>query len=130
MADAPKKPRRPIEEVRAELMVSPETQELAKTLGLSLEDYVEKVLSYYKDPSKEPMVYVASEEQIRAAGVEPPTEKAIVDYLTKVNKGEIDLRPEHMRDQFETGRPGPSAPKSALKDQVQRQADKDKISKG
>lgn len=129
MTDAPKKPRRPIEEVRAELMASQETRELAKTIGLSLEDYVEKVLSYYQDPSKEPMVYVAPEGEIRAAGVEPPTEKAIVEWLTKVQKGEIDLRPQHMRDQFEAGG-GQGAPRSALRDQVQKQADKDKISKG
>ena len=100
MSDAPKKPRRPVEEVRAELMKSEETQQLAKTLGLKLEDYVEKVLSYYKDPNKQPMMYVLSEEQIRAAGVEPPTEKAIMEWLQKVDSGEIDLRPDHMKDGF------------------------------
>lgn len=114
MSDAPKKPRRPIEEVRAELMKSEETQQLAKTLGLSLEDYVEKVLSYYKDPNKEPTLYVLSEEQIRAAGVEPPTEKAMTEWLEKVDRGEIDLRPDHMKDGFKKAE---KAPISGVADQ-------------
>lgn len=107
MSDAPKKPRRPVEEVRAELMKSQDTQQIANQLGLKLEDYVEKVLAYYKDPTKQPMVYVVSEEQIRAAGVEPPTEKAIMEWLQKVDSGEIDLRPDHLKDGFKNAEKPP-----------------------
>ncbi len=107
MSDAPNKPRRPVEEVRAELMKSEETQQLAKTLGLKLEDYVEKVLAYYQDPNKQPMMYVLSDEQIRAAGVEPPTEKAVMEWLGKVDSGEIDLRPDHLKDGFKKAEKAP-----------------------
>lgn len=154
MTDAPKKPKRPVEEVRAELMASEETKQLAKTLGIGLEDYVEKVLAYYAEPSKQPQIYLAPEEQLRAAGYEPPTEKEILSYLQKVESGEIDLRPEHMKDNYNQAakpkvaglghtsgshpmpeglsgeKPATSQGGSALRDQVQKQVRKDHTSKG
>lgn len=144
-ADPKKKPRRPLEEVRAELMASAETQQLAQTLGIELKDYVEKVLAYYADPAKDAMIYLAPEEQLRAAGGNPPSDKEVLEYLQKVERGEIDLRPAHQKDGFSaaekekvaglTGRPtgadlqsNPAG--SALKDQVTRQVKKDQTPKG
>lgn len=102
------KPKRPVEEVRAELLQNRETAEIARNLGLPLEEYVEKVLGYYQDPAKEPQIYLTTEEQVRAAGVKPTTEKDVLEWLQKVDKGEIDLRPDRMKDAFG----GPAKPKS------------------
>lgn len=94
------KKRRPLEEVRAELLQSQETKELAQKLGLSIDDYVAKVLEYYADPDKQPMLYVAPEEQLRAAGLEATSTKEAMEWLGKVESGEIDLRPGHMKDGY------------------------------
>lgn len=137
MSTPPKK-RRPIEEVRAELMESQETKQIAEQLGLSLEDYVAKVLEYYQQPEKEPQVYVASEEQLRAAGFEPPSQKEAMEWLEKVQRGEIDLRPDHLKDGYKKAEkpkvagigedasgshtsPPELRGSSALKDQVRQQ---------
>ena len=143
MSEAPKKPKRPAAEVRAELLQSEQTKELAKTLGIGLEDYVDKVMVYYENPEKEPMIYLAPEAQLKAAGYDPPSEKDILDYLGKVDRGEVDLRPGHMKDGFAAAEkpkvsgihPGPGSPDaggaaqkgagSALRDQVQKQVKKD-----
>ena len=68
-----KKLKRPVEEIRAELLVDPATQGIASKLGIPVEQYVEKVLDYAQNPEKQPQL------------------------------NQIDLREEHEKDVFEEG---------------------------
>lgn len=133
-----KGPSRPIEKIREELMASPDSKEMAEKLGVSLEDYVEKVLFYVQNPDKEPMFYLADEEQLKAAGEEFPTVEDTKQWLEKVASGEIDLGPMKFKDGFEAGggpkletggsepaaAPSDPAAGAALREQIQRQLKK------
>ena len=95
--------KRPVEEVRAELLASKETQHLAEVFGMKLEDYVEKVLDYAQNPDKEPMLTVATDEAaLKAAHPEVMTTAETVRELEKLISGETTLNiPGEISDGFE-----------------------------
>jgi DNA-directed RNA polymerase specialized sigma subunit len=68
MEQAKKKLKKPVEEVRKELLADKDTAHIAKTLGMKLEDYVELVLSYATNPGKEVMVTLIDEAEGKAQG--------------------------------------------------------------
>ena len=94
-----KKLRRPVDEVRKELLTDVTTRRMAETLKMTVEDYVEKVLDYAMHPEKQPQLNVMPEDQVKAAGA--ATVGEVKAWLEKVERGEIDLRPEHEKDAFE-----------------------------
>jgi hypothetical protein len=94
-----KKLRRPIEEVRKELLSDPTTQHIASTLKMTVQDYVEKVLDYATHPEKLPQLQILPDEQVRAAGGSTVAE--VKAWLEKAARGEIDLRPAREKDAFE-----------------------------
>lgn len=71
----------------------PHTAEIAKALGVELEDYVEKVMSYVLDPGKEPELELLDDESVAMLGPEAPTVNDVVAWFDGVERGEIDLDP-------------------------------------
>ncbi|WP_426753369.1 hypothetical protein [Myxococcus sp. Y35] len=89
------KPRlkRPVENVRAELLADPDTQRIAKSLDMELEAYVELVLDYAQNPDKEPTLIVAPDEALRAAGYNPPTTQDVANFFIAAANGELGIGP-------------------------------------
>jgi hypothetical protein len=89
-----KKPTKPIEEIRAELLADPAVHGIASKLGVPLPAYVEKVLEYVRDPDKEPMIRALPDAEAKAAG-----EPSIAD-IKKWLQDEIAKRtgPRHARE--------------------------------
>lgn len=94
-----KKLKRPVEEVRAELLADPHTKDIAKTLGIPLEEYVEKVLDYAQHPEKQPQFNVLPDEVIKAQG--GATTADVKQWFENVAAGKIDLRDPRDKDGFE-----------------------------
>ncbi len=95
--------KRPIEVVRAELLKDHDTQRIAKAVGMELEAYVELVLQYAQDKDKEPMINVAPEAELRAAGYNPPSNEDVARLLVKVAKGEMGVNEEFEKSEFQAG---------------------------
>ncbi len=89
------KPRlkRPVENVRAELLADPDTQRIARSVGMSLTAYVDLVLDYAQHPEKEPVLKVVSDEALRAAGYDPPTVQEVGEFFQGAARGELGLGP-------------------------------------
>jgi DNA-directed RNA polymerase specialized sigma subunit len=98
---------RPIEVVRAELLNDPDTQRIAKTVGMELAEYVELVLEYAQDKDKEPVLKIVSDEELHAAGFKTMTNDDAAKLLLKVAKGELGVNEEFEKSEFETGKKGP-----------------------
>ena len=94
-----KRLKRPVEEVRAELLADPATQAIAQKLGMPLEQYVEKVLDFAQHPEKQPQFNVLPEGDVKAAG--GATTGEVKQWLDDVAEGKVDLRDDREKDVFE-----------------------------
>lgn len=81
----------PLENMRIKLLSDPDTRRIARDVGMKLEEYVELVLQYLAEPNKEPQLYVASDEDLRAAGYEPPSPQAVGEFLIAGARGDLGL---------------------------------------
>lgn len=81
MATKKKKVPQDPEALREKLMNDPDTKAIAKNLGVELKAYVDQVVHYVTNPDEEPTFYVASDEDMRSIGWEPPDPDAIGKYL-------------------------------------------------
>ena len=97
-----KKLRRPVEEVRAELLADADVIEQARLLQLPVEQYVEKILDYAVHPEKPPAILIVPDEALKQQDPSAPTVAEIEDYLKKVVSGEVTVSPAHQRDGFNT----------------------------
>lgn len=110
-AAAPKRGlKRPIEVVRAELLKDADTKRIAKAVGMELEAYVELVLQYAQDKDKEPVLNVASDEELRANGFNPPSDEQVAQVLMAAARGELGVNQEFQKSGFESAssKKGPS----------------------
>ena len=94
--------KRPIEEIRAELMADPSTQNIAAKLGMELAAYVEKVLDYLQNPDKQPELNVLPEGEAKAQGA--ATTEEVKQWFEDVISGKVDLRPASQKDAFVAAR--------------------------
>jgi hypothetical protein len=94
-----RKLKKPVEELRRDLLADERTQGIARTLGMPLEDYVEKVLDYAQHPEKQPEFNVVSDEQVKANG--GATVADVKGWLNKVLTGEVALGPKGYTDGFD-----------------------------
>lgn len=90
---------RPVAVVRDELMNDPNTHELAKTLGVEVEEYIDLVIEYAQNPEKEPELYVIEEEDALEEGIEIPTYKEVGDWLKAIESGEVEFGPKKLHEQ-------------------------------
>lgn len=95
-----KKLRRPVEEVRAELLADPDVRQQAKMLKIPLAEYVEKIIDYALHPQKPAQLQILSDEELKAKDPKAPTVAELQDYLQKIIDGEVVVSPAHMPDGF------------------------------
>ena len=110
------KPRlkRPLEQVRAELLADSDTQRIAQAVGMELEAYVELVLDYARNPDKQPVLAVASDEELRANGYEPPSAEDVANFFIAGARGELGIGgPQFHTSEFTSG-PATDAGKPSL----------------
>jgi len=77
--------------IRQRLRDDADTQKIAKSLGVDIEDYITKVLFYARRPELAPQVEVLDDESLAAMGGDVPTEGEVDAWLDQVQSGEIDL---------------------------------------
>jgi hypothetical protein len=99
-----KKLKRPVEEVRKELLADPDVKEQARLLQLPVEQYVEKILDYAIHPEKPPQIQIVPDEALKAQDPSIPTVEEIQTHLEKIVSGEISISPAHMPDGYSKDR--------------------------
>lgn len=104
------KGKRSIEEIRAELMKDKHTKDIAKTIGMPLEEYVELVLQYVKDPKKQPVFNTLPEDVVKAQG--GGTVKDVKAWFQGVLDGTVKIKPDRDDDAFTGTKTSSSARKS------------------
>jgi len=100
-----KKLKRPVEEVRKELLADSNTKTIADKLGMNLEEYVELVLDYAQHPEKQPEFNIISEGEAKAEGI--ATVGEVKQWFEDVADGKIDVRDPRDRDGFEGKKKAP-----------------------
>ncbi len=103
---AEKKLRRPVAEVRAELLADPRMASMAQTLNLTTEAYVELVLDYAQHPEKTPTFQILPDAEVKARG--GSTVQDVQNWFKKVIKGEIQIGPKGFHDGFDAGPADPN----------------------
>ena len=90
----------PLEVARAQLMENDEIKQLAETLGMELEDFVERVLFYGKNPDAEPQLHIIPDDELEELGADVPTMGEVMEWLRHVDSGKEDLTivPERVTD--------------------------------
>lgn len=101
----PRKLKKPIPELRAELLADPRTQKNATILGMTAEAYVERVLHYAQHPDEQPVFNILPDEQVKAQG--GATVAEVKAWLEQVERGEVTLGPKAFSDGFESAKPPP-----------------------
>ena len=94
-----RKLKKPVDELRKDLLADSHTQNIAKTLGLTTEAYVEKVLHYATHPDEKPVFNILPDDQVKAAG--GATVDEVKAWLEQVRSGKIQLGPKAYQDGFE-----------------------------
>jgi Mg/Co/Ni transporter MgtE len=72
-----------LEQMKKMVLEDPNTAELAKTLEMTTEEYAALVFKYLANPNAEPQVYIAEDDDLRAAGFEPPDLNKVAAYINE-----------------------------------------------
>ena len=86
--------------LRQRLREDADTQKIAESLGVDIDDYITQVIFYARRPGLPPQVEVLSDEELE--GVDLPTEGEVDQWLDAVASGEIDLSGPETGVQAET----------------------------
>jgi hypothetical protein len=104
----------PVSVVRQQLLDDADTKEIAKAFKMPLEQYVDLVLMYAQNPDKDPILTILDEDEMQGEGADLPTQAQVLDWLNKVESGEIELAPTSLvKDVLESAEPDASAAKFA-----------------
>lgn len=120
MAEQKSRLKRPVEKVRAELLADPDTKRIAKAVNMKLEEYVELVLDYAQHPDKEPVLQVASDEELKKAdpNYHPPSAQEVAQFFLDGANGKLGLEgPNFNKSGFDSAPTG-SAGKPSLQGDV------------
>ena len=82
----------PEETIRQRLRADADAQNIAKSLGVDIEDYITQVLFYARRPDVAPQVEVLDDESLAELGAEIPSEGEVQAWLDAVERGEVDLK--------------------------------------
>lgn len=96
----PKKLKKPVPELRAELLADKDVQEQARMLKLDVEAYVEKILDYAQNPEKPPQLIITPDEELKAKDPSVPTVGEIQTHLEKIINGEVMISRAQQLDGF------------------------------
>ena len=132
--------KKPIEEIRAELMKDKDTARIAKAVNMELPAYVEKVLEYLQYPDRRPTFETISDEELRNVGYEPMSEQGVHDLFASVVNGDLDPANKFQKSGFEgaaggrkptvTEVPASGVAPSGPEDEAKRQELMEQIKKG
>ncbi|MBL9036968.1 MAG: hypothetical protein JNG84_00505 [Archangium sp.] len=67
--------------IRKKILADPNTEGIAKNLGVTLDEYVDRVVHFVLNPSDDPEIYLAEDEDLEAMGMKPPDEGSMLKYL-------------------------------------------------
>lgn len=98
-----KKLRRPVDEVRNELLNDPDVKEQARLLQLPVEQYVDKILDYATHPEKPPAIMIVPDEHLKKEDPSIPTVAEVETHLQRMVNGEIPIVPGMTTDGFSKG---------------------------
>ncbi|EPX60163.1 hypothetical protein D187_002249 [Cystobacter fuscus DSM 2262] len=98
-----KKLRRPIDDVRDELLKDPDVKEQARLLQIPVEQYVEKILDYASHPEKPPAIMIVPDEALKKEDPSIPTVAEVETHLQRMVNGEIPIIPGQSQDGFSKG---------------------------
>jgi len=79
------------EEIRAKVLEDPDSKRIAKAVGLELAAYADMVVDYAMNPDKEPQLQIASDEELRNAGYNPPSAEDVGKFFLAGARGELGL---------------------------------------
>jgi hypothetical protein len=96
----PKKLKRPVEEVRAELLADKDVKEQARLLQIDVTAYVEKILDYALNPEKPPQLVITPDEELKAKDPSVPTVEELQTHLQKIINGEVMISRAQQVDGF------------------------------
>ncbi|QSQ25141.1 hypothetical protein JY651_09500 [Pyxidicoccus parkwayensis] len=96
----PKKLKKPVEVMRAELLTNKDVIEQARLLKVDLAEYVEKILDYAQNPEKPPQLVITPDEELKAMDPNAPTVQELETHLQKIIDGEIVISRAQQRDGF------------------------------
>jgi hypothetical protein len=96
----PKKLKKPVEELRAELLADKDVQEQAQLMKIDVEKYVEKILDYAQNPEKPAQLVITPDEELKARDPNIPTVEELQTHLQKIVDGEIMISRAQQRDGF------------------------------
>ncbi len=92
------------EALRAKLLADPNTERIAKTLNVSVEEYIDTVLTYAVNPGLEPEFATISDENLVKMGApKPPSIKEMVDWVEEA----VEVSAVHERTDYEDSKVGP-----------------------
>lgn len=97
---APRKLKKPVEEVRAELLADKDVKEQARLLKIDVAAYVEKILDYALHPEKPPQLVITPDEELKARDPSVPTVDEIGNHLQKIINGEVMVSRAQQLDGF------------------------------
>ncbi|WP_395854112.1 hypothetical protein [Cystobacter fuscus] len=98
-----KKLRRPIDDVRDELLKDPDVKEQARLLQIPVEQYVEKILDYASHPEKPPAIMIVPDEALKKEDPSIPTVAEVETHLQRMVNGDIPIIPGQATDGFNKG---------------------------
>ena len=112
---------------KQQLLDDPQTHEIAQTLGVDVEDYVEQVLLYAMNPQLEAQVQVLDEQELEEMEVSVPSEGEVLNWFAKVSTGEEELPKEEEKgikasDGFSTEKSKEETSREVVGGAVQRSA--------
>lgn len=96
----PKKLKKPVPELRAELLADKDVKEQARMLKIDLAEYVEKILDYAQNPEKPPQLIITPDEELKAQDPTVPTVQELQTHLEKIINGEVMVSRAQQLDGF------------------------------
>lgn len=115
----PRKLKKPVEQIRAELMADPDVKEQARLLEIDVEAYVAKIIDYAQYPEKPPQLKITPDEELKARDPSVPTVEELQTYLQKVVNGEVTLNRAQQLDGFNQADPDARFKSALASDQPQ-----------
>jgi hypothetical protein len=97
-----KKPKKSVEQLRAELLADKDVKEQARLMKIDLAEYVEKIIDYALHPEKPAQLTITPDHELKQRNPNIPTMAEVETHLQKIADGEIMLNRAQQRDGFNT----------------------------
>ncbi|MEQ8274904.1 MAG: hypothetical protein RMA76_12975 [Deltaproteobacteria bacterium] len=88
----------PVAVAKQQLRDDPHTHEIAKGLGVDVEEYIDQVIYFAQNPNVDPEMHVLPDEELAEAGANVATEGEVLGWFKGVASGEIDITEPHKKE--------------------------------